>query len=90
MPSDNPPTYETAVSTAPAVSVTDPSGAAIPPNTANGAAPGPGAGLHRAFSNASTSGSDGLGVDINDDDARSMDDERRSLPKGWVRCFDPK
>lgn len=88
MPSDNPPTYETAVSTAPAVSVTDPSGAAIPPNTTNGV--GAGAGLNRAVSYASTSGSDGLGVDINDDDARSMDDERRSLPKGWVRCFDPK
>ncbi|RSH82291.1 hypothetical protein EHS25_006001 [Saitozyma podzolica] len=88
MPSDNPPTYETAVSTAPAVSVTDPSGAAIPSNTANGVAAG--GGLDRAVSHAPTSGSDGLGVDINDDDARSMDDERRSLPKGWVRCFDPK
>jgi hypothetical protein len=88
MPSDNPPTYETAVSTAPAVSVTDPSGAAIPPNTANGVAAG--GGLDRAVSHAPTSGSDGLGVDINDDDARSLDDERRSLPKGWVRCFDPK
>ena len=27
---------------------------------------------------------------VEDDDRRSMDDETRDLPKGWVRCFDPK
>jgi hypothetical protein len=48
-------------------------------------------GHKRGPSEASSAGTDDtLGVEINEDDARSMDDELRSLPQGWVRCFDPK
>ena len=51
------------------------------------------ANLERSRTNDSDSSdsSDGLGPSlIDEDDRKSMDDEQRDLPPGWVRCFDPK
>ncbi|ORX35966.1 hypothetical protein BD324DRAFT_629703 [Kockovaella imperatae] len=51
-------------------------------------------GLHRANSGHSykSSSSDESSFEdhMGSDARRSMDDERRDLPPGWVRCFDPK
>ncbi|WVR09412.1 hypothetical protein IAU60_006479 [Kwoniella sp. DSM 27419] len=51
--------------------------------------------VNRVASNASTDSSlsddDLLQIDPRDEDTRrSMDDEQRDLPEGWVRCFDTK
>lgn len=52
--------------------------------------------LSRQRSNASTASTTSepdvthLAPGMTEDGRRSMDDERRELPEGWVRCFDPK
>ena len=50
--------------------------------------------LNRAASNESMSSVSSAGSGFVDklgvDGRRSMDDERRELPPGWVRCFDQK
>jgi hypothetical protein len=95
MPSDQPPSYQNAVgsSQAPALNVTEPSGETHRASSF----PQPQQqhhGLERTTSNESfasdLSSDGGLGANIPEDGRRSMDDEMRDLPKGWVRCFDPK
>jgi len=41
-----------------------------------------------AVSSVSSNGT--LGGELDEDTRKSLDDERRDLPEGWVRCFDPK
>jgi hypothetical protein len=91
MPTDAPPSYDTATHDQPAVRVTTPAGGTQP---ASSDASRPGGGLHRSRTNDSDSSDsdDGMlspGL-VNEEGRRSMDDERRDLPPGWVRCFDPK
>ena len=56
--------------------------------------PSTGQTLSRSVSNASMSSVSSAGSEFEDklgvEGRRSMDDERRGLPPGWVRCFDPK
>jgi len=44
---------------------------------------------NESFMSTSTDGGYG-NSGIPEEGRRSMDDELRELPKGWVRCFDPK
>lgn len=87
--SDNPPSYYNAMSH-PQVAVTNPSGNTAPPSSTAG----PVHDLSRQRSNASTASTvsdhDHLLPGMTEDGRRSMDDEQRELPSGWVRCFDPK
>jgi hypothetical protein len=85
--SDNPPSYYNAMSH-PQVAVTNPAGRTAP------AQAGPVHDLERQRSNASTASTvsddnDHLAPGMTEDGRRSMDDEQRELPTGWVRCFDP-
>ena len=91
MPTDVPPSYDTATHGQPAVQVTTPAGNTQPASAdvSNG-----GGGLERSRTNetvSSISSDDLLSPGLVDEEGRkSMDDERRDLPDGWVRCFDPK
>jgi hypothetical protein len=52
----------------------------------------PGADLGRSRTNDTVSTIDSADLDpglVDDEGRKSMDDERRDLPPGWVRCFDP-
>jgi hypothetical protein len=100
MPTDAPPAYNTAVQQpAPGVQITTPRGEHhLDPMAQTHAATRPAGGRERASSNASTLSSvsddsdNGLGVRdlVGEEGRRSMDDEARELPDGWVRCFDVK
>ncbi|KAL7422381.1 hypothetical protein Q5752_003027 [Cryptotrichosporon argae] len=97
MPDSPPPSYErTAPAPAPALEVTTPAGAHVLPDaSAGGVRP-----RHARTGSAASAASDtseltddeggGLHPGLDEDGRRSMDDERRDLPEGWVRCFDPK
>lgn len=91
-----PPPYDHAVTQPanqrgqPALNVTNPFGETHRANSAD--ALNDTGNLQRMRSNDSTASSDGgfgMGEEPNET-RRSMDDEMRDLPKGWVRCFDPK
>ncbi|KAI9639185.1 uncharacterized protein MKK02DRAFT_39475 [Dioszegia hungarica] len=92
MPSDAPPSYYNAVThSQPQVNVTNPSGGTSAPSATAG--PVHDLALERQRSNASTASSasdnDHLAPGMTESGRRSMDDEARELPSGWVRCFDP-
>lgn len=74
MPTGNPPSYDAAITQS-------------PKNNEHNHL-----GRSRTNETISTVSSDGdAGAGLIDDETRiSMDDERRDLPQGWVRCFDPK
>lgn len=89
MPTGNPPAYDQAVGNhnGPSVNVTSPFG-----DTRSGSNAQGGGDLHRSKTNETVSSveSDALGPGLVDEEGRkSMDDEQRDLPDGWVRCFDP-
>jgi len=91
MPTDAPPSYDTATNGQPAVRVTTPAGNTQP---ASSDASNQGTAMERTRTNeteSSDSSDDLLSPGLVDEEGRkSMDDERRDLPPGWVRCFDPK
>jgi hypothetical protein len=85
MPTDNPPSYDIAA-TQPGL---DTQHLAVPSDHGNHTSTR----LARSRSNESATSvsSDGLTSDLLDDDGRrSMSDEMRDLPPGWVRCWDEK
>ena len=91
-----PPSYDAATApNQPAVAVTNPQGQTTTGAAAQRPQPGanPGA-LSRMRSNDSMASVSSVGStfvdEIGEDGRRSMDDERRELPEGWARCFDPK
>ncbi|ORY29680.1 hypothetical protein BCR39DRAFT_588260 [Naematelia encephala] len=91
MPTDAPPSYET-VAHNPELNVTDPTGHTDLPRTASQSDTQHPFQRSQSNSSISTVSSSGLGADdlVGDEGRRSMDDEARELPPGWVRCFDPK
>ncbi|ORX38308.1 hypothetical protein BD324DRAFT_620388 [Kockovaella imperatae] len=87
-----PPTYEAATADRhqPQLAVTNPQGQTTSPAAAANTS-GNDHDLSRVRSNDTVSSVGSTFVDqIGEDGRRSMDDERRDLPPGWVRCFDPK
>ncbi|EIW68415.1 hypothetical protein M231_00264 [Tremella mesenterica] len=99
MPDDSPPSYQTTMAQ-PALNITSPSGVTHPANSDPALAnTGP---VHRpshnradsdasSMSDISDASEAGLTPGLVDEEGRrSMDDEQRELPQGWVRCFDPK
>jgi hypothetical protein len=95
MPQDAPPSYHAAVqqnTNAPSLNVTGTNGVTHRQNSVPSVPQHQG--LERVASNESymsDSTDGGLHAShVPDDDRMSMDDEFRELPKGWVRCFDPK
>lgn len=85
MPVDNPPSYDAAS----AQTGTDSQHLSVPANIGHHH----GNRLERVRSNesATTASSDGFTSDLLDDDGRrSMSDEMRDLPPGWVRCWDDR
>ena len=94
-----PPAYEAAVRNeqygGPGSQATGPQGGQTA-HQANSANTNQKGNLQRMTTNDSISSAGDYGEDqygkslVEDDDRRSMDDETRDLPKGWVRCFDPK
>ena len=93
--SDAPPSYTAATGNkaTPGVQVTDPQGETHRANSTS-VVSGQRPGHARASSDAGSMLSDVSDGDLHlpgtDESRRSMDDERRELPEGWVRCFDPK
>ena len=92
--SNAPPPYAVAAGqqqAQPAVNITNPGGATHRANSSDMMNKGQ---LNRMKSNDSMVSSDGgydpHVSDLKEDDRISMSDEMRDLPKGWVRCFDPK
>ena len=95
--SGQPPSYDTAVTNPahnPALKVTDPTGhtnsqASLGNSVStNGLTRSTSATSYASVDTVSSVGSPERLVD--DDGLRELDDEMRELPKGWVRCFDPK
>ena len=99
MPTEPPPSYETALTqppnqaaARPGVSVTSPQGQTRSASSDQAAGTAPLARTTANESLASVSTDGGLGAEdlIGEEGRRSLDDERRDLPEGWVRCFDAK
>jgi hypothetical protein len=98
MPSDAPPSYDNAINSnaqGPALNITAPGGETHRASSFSEQPAQSGHNLERATSNESfmsdsTDGGLGARSSIPEDGRRSMDDEMRDLPKGWVRCFDAK
>ncbi len=86
-----PPPYETATGK-PSLNITSPQGQTHRANSKDGTNnQGNLQRMRSSDSVSSTVSSDGgFKSGVPEDDRRSMDDEMRDLPKGWVRCFDSK
>lgn len=88
--SSAPPPYESAVNQdgRPALNVTNPQGQTQKATSAD--QPGNLRRMQSSDSVSSVSTAGEYGGTLDDDERRSLDDAGRELPKGWVRCFDPK